>query len=55
MKNTPSPLDILFCRSGKIIALEKGKPFSEKHFGPNEESDNGKLMIGGGKETCINP
>jgi uncharacterized membrane protein (UPF0127 family) len=39
MKNTPSPLDILFCRSGKIIALEKGKPFSEKHFGPNEESD----------------
>ena len=39
MKNTPSPLDVLFCRAGKIIAIEQGIPFSIKHFGPNEESD----------------
>lgn len=39
MKDTPSPLDVLFCRAGKIIAVEQGEPFSEKYFGPHEESD----------------
>lgn len=39
MKNTPSPLDVLFCRAGKIISIQKGIPFSEAHFGPDEKSD----------------
>jgi len=28
MKNTPSPLDIVFCLNGKITKICKGEPFS---------------------------
>jgi uncharacterized protein len=39
MKNTISPLDILFCREGQIISICKGEPLSTKLIGPNEPSD----------------
>jgi hypothetical protein len=39
MKNTPSPLDIVFCRKGEIISIHKGEPFSTSVIGPNEFSD----------------
>ena len=35
MKNTPSPLDIIFCNSNTIVGIEKGKPFSSDHVGPD--------------------
>lgn len=39
MKNTPSPLDIIFCYAGKIVAIESGEAFSEKKVGPDEPTD----------------
>lgn len=39
MKNTPSSLDIIFCRSGKIVSIHKGEPFSTEMVGPNEPTD----------------
>lgn len=39
MKNTPSPLDIIFCRGGKIISIEPGEPFSLAQIGPDELCD----------------
>ena len=39
MKDTPSPLDIIFCKKGKIIDICKGVPFSTESVGPNEPSD----------------
>lgn len=39
MKNTPQPLDVLFCNKNKIVSILAGKPFSEKLFGPDEETD----------------
>ncbi len=39
MKNTPSPLDIVFCRKGEIISIHKGEPFSTSAIGPDEFSD----------------
>lgn len=39
MKNTPSPLDIVFCHAGKIISIHKGEPNSTVAIGPNENSD----------------
>jgi hypothetical protein len=39
MKNTPSPLDIVFCKAGKIIAIHKGEPYSTSAIGPNDTSD----------------
>lgn len=39
MKNTPSPLDIVFCRKGEIISIYKGEPFSTSAIGPEEFSD----------------
>ena len=33
MKNTPSPLDILFCKDGQIIEICKGEPHSTKIIG----------------------
>lgn len=39
MKNTPSPLDIVFCRKGEIISIHKGEPFSTSVIGPDEFSD----------------
>lgn len=35
MKNTPSPLDIIFCNSGRIVGIYEGKPYSEDLIGPN--------------------
>jgi uncharacterized membrane protein (UPF0127 family) len=39
MKNTISPLDIIFCRAGRVVAIVAGKPHSELHVGPNEPTD----------------
>lgn len=39
MKNTISPLDIIFCRSGKIVGIYKGEPLSTMSVGPNEPVD----------------
>lgn len=39
MHNTPSPLDILFCRGGEVICLERGIPFSHKQLGGSVNSD----------------
>lgn len=37
MKNTPSPLDIIFCNNGEVIHIAKGKPFDTTLIGPNIE------------------
>lgn len=39
MKNTPSPLDIVFCRDNRIISVCKGEPFSTTLIGPEDTSD----------------
>jgi len=39
MKNTVSPLDIIFCRAGKIVGIFKGEPLSTTMVGPEEMSD----------------
>lgn len=39
MKNTPSPLDIVFCLDKKIIAFKKGEPFSLSTIDINKLSD----------------
>jgi uncharacterized membrane protein (UPF0127 family) len=39
MKNTPSPLDVIFCRGGRIIGIYQGEPNSTELFGPNTLSD----------------
>jgi uncharacterized protein len=39
MKNTPSPLDILFCYKNKITQICKGIPYSLIMIGDNSESD----------------
>jgi len=39
MKNTVSPLDIVFCREGRIISIVAGEPMSTMMVGPNEPSD----------------
>ena len=39
MKNTISPLDIVFCRAGLVISIVDGKPLSLNHVGPDEPSD----------------
>ncbi len=35
MKNTPSPLDIVFCFNNKIISIAKGEPHSTAMVGPD--------------------
>lgn len=30
MKNTPAPLDIIFCKDNKVIDIKQGMPYSEK-------------------------
>lgn len=35
MSNTISPLDIVFCKNGKIIDICEGEPLSYKLIGPN--------------------
>lgn len=39
MKNTPSPLDIIFCRNGEIHQICKGEPFSTTTIGDDSLSD----------------
>lgn len=39
MKETVTPLDIIFCRAGKIIAIHRGEPLSLKFIGPNSPTD----------------
>jgi len=39
MKNTISPLDIIFCRDGKVIGVFAGKPLSLDNVGPDEPCD----------------
>lgn len=39
MKDTPSPLDILFCKGDKIIEIFAGTPFCLEKFGPKEKCD----------------
>jgi uncharacterized membrane protein (UPF0127 family) len=39
MKNTPSPLDIVFARAGKIVGIFKGEPLTTRSVGPEGLSD----------------
>lgn len=39
MKNTQTPLDIIFCRANHVIGIFKGEPLSTTLVGPNEPSD----------------
>lgn len=39
MKNTPSPLDILFAHRGKIVAIAFGKPNSTELIEPKKLTD----------------
>src|SRR5689334_20160573 len=39
MKNTISPLDIIFCLGHKIIDIKSGSPHSTTMIGPNEPVD----------------
>lgn len=39
MNKTISPLDIIFCKEGKVIDLCSGEPLSTALIGPNTASD----------------
>jgi hypothetical protein len=39
MKNTISPLDIIFCRSNSVVGIFQGEPLSTKLIGPDEPAD----------------
>ena len=39
MKNTPSPLDIIFCFGGVVVGVYEGKPMSTVLVGPNFITD----------------
>lgn len=39
MKQTPSPLDIIFCHNNKIIDICQGVPLSTTLVGPNRPTD----------------
>lgn len=39
MKDTPSPLDIVFCNNKKIVAILKGTPMSLSSVGPDTPCD----------------
>jgi uncharacterized protein len=39
MKNTPSPLDIVFCYNNKITQIHKGDPYSTSQIGDDSLSD----------------
>lgn len=39
MKNTPSPLDIIFCHDGQITQICKGEPYSTAMIGDYKLSD----------------
>ena len=55
MHKTVSPLDIIFCRSNRIIGIFEGKPMSTALVGPNEPSDLViELPLGTAKNCGIN-
>jgi uncharacterized membrane protein (UPF0127 family) len=39
MKNTISPLDVIFCRGNNVVGVFRGEPLSTTLFGPDEPSD----------------
>jgi uncharacterized membrane protein (UPF0127 family) len=39
MKNTSTPLDIIFCKGNYVVGIFRGEPLSTKLIGPNEASD----------------
>ena len=39
MKNTPSPLDIVFCCKGEVTQIYKGEPYSTAMIGDHKLSD----------------
>lgn len=39
MHNTPSPLDIVFCRSNCVVGIFRGEPLSTKLIGPDVPAD----------------
>lgn len=39
MKNTSSPLDIIFCKSNQIVGIFKGNPYTTTLVGPNKLID----------------
>lgn len=39
MKNTPSPLDIVFCHNGKVSQICQGEPHSTRIVGADKYSD----------------
>jgi uncharacterized protein len=39
MKNTISPLDIIFCRANVVVGIFRGEPLSTALVGPNTASD----------------
>ena len=39
MKNTISPLDIIFCRGEHVVGIYRGEPLSTAAVGPNEPVD----------------
>jgi len=39
MKNTPSPLDIIFCCNGQITQIHKGDPYTTTKIGDDSLSD----------------
>ena len=39
MKNTPSPLDIIFANAGKIVGIFKGEPLTTTCVGPDSSTD----------------
>jgi hypothetical protein len=53
MKNTPSPLDIVFCREGKIVEIQRGDPFSTSIIGNLESDLVIELPFGTVKESGI--
>jgi len=50
MKNTPKPLDIIFCNEDKILHIAHGEPFSLQAVGPNEPTN---LVIEMPYGTCL--
>ena len=55
MKNTISPLDILFCRDNKIISICSGEPLSTTLVGPDDNCDLViELPAGTAKDRGIN-
>jgi uncharacterized protein len=39
MKNTPSSLDIIFCKANTVIYIAKGEPYNENFVGPDQDVD----------------